>query len=75
MSKNIPQRAAIKRLQPLAVIRQPHTAEARYISQSGLCGICGEKRGTEIICLFPVSIIPPILHTHVNSSTVDSTGS
>jgi len=46
MSNYIPQRTFIEHLQPLAVIRQPHTAEARYFSQSSLCEICGEKHGT-----------------------------
>jgi len=47
MSKYIPPRDVFKHLHPLAVIRQPRTAEAPYPSQSSLCGICGEKHGAE----------------------------
>jgi hypothetical protein len=51
-----------------AVIRRAHTAEARVRSEVSPCAICEARSGTGTSTSgFPVSVIPPILHTHLQS--------
>jgi len=55
-----------------AVIHRSHSAEARVRSESSPCAICEEQSGTGTSTLvFPVSVIPPFLHTHLQSRVVD----
>ena len=55
-----------------AVIHHPVMAEARFRSHVSLCEICGGRSGSGTVFfppvpLFsPVSIIPPLLHNHLN---------
>jgi hypothetical protein len=51
--------------------RRPLTAEERARVQFNPCGICGGQGGTgtdflQVLRVFPVSIIPPWLHTHIS---------
>lgn len=55
-----------------AVIRRSHTAEARIRSESSPCAICEGQSGSGTSTLvFPVSVIPPIVQTHLQSRVVD----
>jgi len=55
-----------------AVIRRSHPAEARIRPESSPCAICEGHRGIGTSTLvFPASVIPPILHTHLQSRVVD----
>jgi hypothetical protein len=54
-----------------AVIRRSDIAEARIRSESSPCAICEGQNGTGTsTSVFPVSVIPPILHTHLQSRVV-----
>jgi hypothetical protein len=59
----------IGRVMTQAVSCRPLTAEAQTQSKAILRGICGGQSGTgtgfcQSTSVSPVSIIPPILHTH-----------
>jgi hypothetical protein len=58
-----------------AVSRRPFTAEAQILSRSSLCEICSGQSGTGTglsprLRFSPVSIIPPMLHTHLRLRVV-----
>jgi hypothetical protein len=54
----------------VVVSRRPRYSKACVQSQATLCGICGGQSGTvgsflPVLQFSPVSIIPPMLHTHL----------
>lgn len=66
-----PLASELSRVTAQPVSRRPHTSEGRVILEALPWGICGEQSDAttslhQVVRFFRVSIIPPVLHTHIS---------